>query len=275
MSKKFRTLFMIACTVLLIVSLFQIGLKVHGYFAGQNTYDAAESSFGVTTDSDLEIPAPVTEISEVSTEATERDPLIEAAASYFESYDFDALKAINDEIIGWIVIPETNISYPICQHDDNQYYLEHTYEKEANFVGSIFADYRVSHPFEDYNTILYGHRLLNQTMFSALKTYRDKETWEKNPYIFIYTPDAIRVYEIYSAFSGDPDGISYNISFSSEEDRQAFIGYTLSCAEYDTGIVPATENSFLTLSTCIGTDHSQRMIVHSVLVAYEKRTEPE
>ena len=265
--KKFfkpRTLFMIACICLLAVSLVQLGLRLREYTVGESSNDQIEQVFGVADASDA---LKVTPSSQIASDDSDVDPLIEDDLSYFSECDFDALLAVNEEIIGWIVIPGTNISYPICQHEDNQYYLEHTSDRTPSLTGAIFADYRVEAPFEEFNTILYGHRLLNQTMFSALKTYQDKEVWENHPYIYVCTPDTIYVYEIYSAFRGDPDGISYDVGIHTDEKKQTYIDYTLDCAEYDTGIIPTTEDSFLTLSTCTGTGHTQRMIIHSVLRA--------
>lgn len=277
---KTRIVFIIACICLLAVSLFQIGLRVTDYVGESSSSSQMEELFGVADASDAKAPVLPQTNPSVSNDAAETpehpsDPLIEDARSYFANCDFDALLSVNDEIIGWIVIPGTNISYPICQHGDNQYYLEHTSQRESSLVGAIFADYRVKDPFKEFNTILYGHRLLNQTMFSALKTYVDKDVWEKHPYIYICTPDNIYVYEIYAAFRGDPDGISYDVGIHSAEKKQAFLDYSLSCAAYDTGIIPPADAFFLTLSTCTGTGHSQRMIVHSVLVATEKPYQPD
>ena len=276
---KPRLIFMIACICLLAVSLVQIGLRVKDYANESSSSSQMEELFGIPDASAAEKPAvaPQTAAADKDIPSEEDakeadDPLITDALSYFKDCDFDSLLEVNDEIIGWIVIPGTNISYPVCQHDDNQYYLEHTSQKEANLVGAIFADYRVEEPFKEFNTILYGHRLLNQTMFSALKTYVDKAVWEAHPYVYIYTPGGVYVYEMYAAFRGDPNGLSYHFGIHSEEKKQAFIDYTLSCAEYETGIVPVTSDSFLTLSTCTGSGHSQRMIVHCVLVASEERS---
>lgn len=254
---KPRNLFLILCVSVLLVSVTQIGLKIKGYSDGTSTYQDAEERFGISSVQDPDTP--------VSTKAY--DPLLLQAAGCFQDCNFDALTAVNQETIAWIMIPETNISYPVCQHDDNQYYLNHTSQREASFVGSIFADYRLETPFREFNTILYGHRLLNQTMFSALKTYRQKEVWENQPYVYIYTPNQLYVYEIYSVFQGDPTGISYHTSINAKENRQNFIDYTLSNAEYNTGITPTTEDSILTLSTCTGSGHTKRLIVHCVLRA--------
>ncbi len=265
---------MIACICLLAVSAFQIGLRLKDYASAKSSSSEMDDLFGVTDPSDADIspvlPAADSTSTDVATDAAADntpDPLIEDALSYFKDCDFDALLAVNDEIIGWIVVPGTNISYPICQHDDNQYYLKHDVRRDANIAGAIFADYRVKEPFKEFNTILYGHRMLNQTMFAPLKIYVEKDEWEKHPYVYIYTPQSVYVYEIYAAFRGDPYGISYDTGIRSEEKKQSFIDYSLSCAEYETGIVPTTDDLFLTLSTCTGNGHAQRMIVHSVLVA--------
>lgn len=254
---KPQSIFLLFCIGLFVISLTQIVLKLKGYTDGNNTYQEAEARFGISSTAEPDSSAP----------QEPNDPLLAQAAGFFKDCDFDALTAVNPETIAWIVIPGTNISYPVCQHDDNQYYLDHTSQKESSFVGSIFADYRLQDPFKEFNTILYGHRLLNQTMFSALKTYRQKDVWEKHPYIYIYTPEQIYVYEIYAVFQGDPTGESYHTSINTKENRQNFIDYTLSNAEYDTGITPTTEDSILTLSTCTGKGHAKRLIVHSVLRA--------
>ena len=48
--------------------------------------------------------------------------------------DFEKLKSINDDVIGWIYVDALpDISYPIVQGKDNQTYLHQTYEKNYNF----------------------------------------------------------------------------------------------------------------------------------------------
>lgn len=53
--------------------------------------------------------------------------------------------------------------------EDNEYYLHYAYNKEPNFAGSIFLDFRNHADFQDQNTILYGHNMLNGSMFGSLK----------------------------------------------------------------------------------------------------------
>lgn len=255
---NFRTLFTIICLCALVISLFQLGKRYIAYTKGSSSNDEVTELFGAKPSSKQEILP-----SDISGDS---NPLLEDACAFFADCNFEDLLSINDEIIGWIAIPGTNINYPICQHSDNQYYLEHTSQKESNLVGAIFADYRIEEPFKEYNTILYGHRLLNQTMFSALKTYVEKNAWQECPYIYIATPDTIYVYEIFTAFQGDPDGISYDVGIHTNKKKQQFIDYALSNALYDTGITPTLEDSILTLSTCTGNGHDKRMIVQGMLL---------
>jgi len=273
MKKKLRYLYIFVCIAVLAVSLFKIGSYLFDYFKGQNTYKEAESQFGLASASSALLPSTqakpdTSETPSVETEATEveeTDPLLEAALDYFKDCDFHALQDINEDIIGWIVIPEPDISYPVVLGTDNSYYLEHTFDKKYSRVGSIFMDYRIQNPFEEKNTVLYGHHMRDKSMFAKLMNYQLKEAWDKNPYVYICTPTRVYLYEIYSAFRGDPMGLSYLIGFTSEKDTTDYINYTLKCGNYDTGITPDLEDKFLTLSTCTGNGHAQRMIVHARL----------
>ena len=77
------------------------------------------------------------------------------------------------------------------------------------------------------------------------------------------------MYHIYSVFTGDPDGLSYDLSFESDAEKQAYIDYAISHSFYETDVVPTIENQFITLSTCTGNGHEQRLIVHGVLECWK------
>src|SRR5699024_811525 len=80
-------------------------------------------------------------------------------------YDFDKLKKMNSDIVGYIEVDNTNISYPVAKSSDNSYYLNHSYTKEKNNIGSIFLDYRNDLDNLSKNNIIYGHGRLDNTMF--------------------------------------------------------------------------------------------------------------
>lgn len=112
--------------------------------------------------------------------------------------DWDELKKINKDIIGWIEIPNTNINYPILK-DENLYYLNHNFEGNANKNGSIFI--RNQDLLENQEIIIYGHNMKNGTMFSELGEYLKKDFFEKNSKIYIYTKENTYEGNVFAAYS--------------------------------------------------------------------------
>ena len=102
------------------------------------------------------------------------------------SIDWDSLKSTNEDIIGWLEIENTSINYPILKDTNNLYYLKHNYLKKYNSNGSIFT--LDSNPFNDYETLIYGHNMRNGTMFSLLGNYLNKDFLFSHQKIKIYTP---------------------------------------------------------------------------------------
>lgn len=268
MKKKGKFIYISFCVALLAISLLQIARYYLDYSKGTNSYEQAQIQFGISV-SDVPTPqihSPNQTSSTTDTDKGDTVPILKDATKIFKDCNFENLANINSDIIGWIAIPGTQISYPICQGTDNSYYLSHTFDHSENRVGAIFADYRIQEPFTGKNTVLYGHHMRDQSMFAGLMAYQDKDYREKNPYVYICTPTTVYVYEIYSAFQGDPLGLSYRLNFSSEKDTKEFINYTQSNAYYATSVAPDNDDTFLTLSTCTGNGHAKRMIVHCRLI---------
>ena len=64
----------------------------------------------------------------VNNEVQELEKTIKKEDDIYE-VDWDSLKEKNSDIIGWILMPDSEISFPIVQGQDNSYYLNHTYLK--------------------------------------------------------------------------------------------------------------------------------------------------
>lgn len=101
--------------------------------------------------------------------------------------DWDELNKINEDIIGWITIENTNINYPILKDSDRLYYLKHTFDKNYNRNGSIFTINE--NPFEDKETVIYGHNMRNGIMFSELNNYLEESFFIKHSNFMIYTKE--------------------------------------------------------------------------------------
>ena len=103
--------------------------------------------------------------------------------------DFEALQLQNPEIVGWIQIPGTPINYPVCQHSDNEYYLEHTFLDQFNLAGTVFMDYRSAADLSGRNTVMYGHHLQNGEMFARIADYSSQSEFDTIENIYYVSPD--------------------------------------------------------------------------------------
>lgn len=179
--------------------------------------------------------------------------------------NLEALRRENPDVIGWILLPGTDINYPIMQGTDNDYYLNHTWLGEENAVGSIFMEHRNSPDFSEYNTILYGHNMINGSMFSDLRHYTGAGFHRDHPYVYLMTEGGALRYEIFSAYQAELGSTTYGLSFRQEETKKEFLIHALSHSKFDMGIAPELTDRILTLSTCSGSGSGTRWVVHARL----------
>ena len=177
--------------------------------------------------------------------------------------NFTELNTINPEIIGWLRIGALDLSYPIAQAADNDYYLHRTFEGKDNFAGCIFLNCDNSKFFTDQNSIVYGHNMKNGSMFGTLKKFREQETYDDNPYFWIFTPTLIYQYRIFSAAEVATVGDPYRVRFTTS-DFQNFLNDMTTHSLLKTDVNVSTDDRIVTLSTCTG-NASTRFIVQGVL----------
>ena len=183
------------------------------------------------------------------------------------SVNFDELMKMNPDTIGWIRFhPEpSQISYPIVKGKDNSEYLKKTFSANENTLGAIFLNVDNNADFMDKNTIIYGHRMKDGSMFRHLQDYEEKSFWESNPYFYIYTPDGREItYHIYSAGQVEDTSDTYLTSFESEEAYQSFLNMTKEASLYDTGVELNAQSAIVTLSTWTSASDNHRFVVRGV-----------
>ena len=225
--------------------------------AGEETYSEVQET--VTP------PPPVQE--EPQPEEPEPEPVVycDTHAEALAKTDLSALRETNEDVVGWISIPDTPVDYPLMQGEDNDYYLNHTWDRAANSVGSIYLEHQVSPAFDDFNTIIYGHRMKNNSMFGSLKYYKDAEYWQAHPSVYIVNDDGVHRYAVFAAYEAAINEITYGLEISEDSTKQRFIEHGLTSSVIDTGVVPTEKDLVLTLVTCIGRDYSSRWVVQAVL----------
>lgn len=198
-------------------------------------------------------------------ESPESEKEKEEPKNRYLEIDFAGLKAVNPDVIAWIQIPALDISYPVVQGKDNAYYLHHLFSGESNINGSIFVDCHNQPDFTDQNTIVYGHNMKNGSMFGTLDKYQDKELFEQHPEFYLYLPDKILKYRIFSCYAGRTGSEGYRYHFPEAEDFQTFLDTVSSYRDYDTGTELSATDRIVTLSTCVNSRRNYRYLVHGKL----------
>lgn len=188
--------------------------------------------------------------------------------------DFDKLRMMNTDTVGWIRFDEPAIiNYPIVHCGDNDKYLYKTFQGYENTVGSIFVNCYNNPDFEDRNTIVYGHRMNNGTMFNKLGEYEDKSFWQDYPYFYIYKENGTEMkYHIYSVGIVNEMSPIYDWNFEDDAEFQKFIDETKASSFYDTGVEVDVDDKVVILSTCTNVREEERLVVIGVR---EEVVEPE
>jgi sortase B len=174
------------------------------------------------------------------------------------------------ETIGWVRIPGTGIDYPVVQTTDNEFYLTHNYKGDKDVKGAIYMDYRNDGIGQDRNYILYGHKMIDGSMFSDLVYYVQDGSYER--YFNNYNTVKYDNYEeetewkIFSVYVVDLDKEEYYLYTNYSEDKkfQEFIDRAYRKSILDTDIEVTIEDEIMTLVTCSFWYENSRVIIHAV-----------
>lgn len=173
--------------------------------------------------------------------------------------DINKLENEYEGATGYIDIPNTSISYPIMQGEDNSYYLKHLPNGKSNKMGSIFLDYR-NNGFNDKNTIIYGHNFNNGTMFSDLLNYKSFEFYKKHSNYKIYTSDKVIEVAIFAVYIADATKDELPINFEST-DFEDYLDMVLESNLINSEVSIDSEDNLITLCTCSNGSWKNRLIV--------------
>ena len=178
------------------------------------------------------------------------------------NYATKSLSEINSDYKFWINVEGTNIDYPVVQGNDNDFYLNHDFNKNYLPAGSIFLDYRNNFK-TDSNSVIYGHHMRNSTMFGQMEKFKDKEFFDNNKIITIKTDNTTYEYEIFAIGVYDANFGYNDVSFINEEDFDSFLKKILSKSMYNRNIV-SSKDQIITLSTCSYEYDNARIAIFAV-----------
>jgi sortase B len=264
--KKVRKILIVLLAVVFVGSVVVLVRQMIQYREGAKTYSEAEKLAGLPDFSELEAaPSASASASAFVSASASGTVYVDPYADALAAMDFSALREVNGDVLGWILIPDTKISYPLVQGADNQYYLTHTWKKQSSVVGAVFLEYSNSRDLSDFNTLIYGHRMNNGSMFAGLKYYKQKSYYESHPTVYITDDSGTWQYDIFAAYEVSTQGDTYRMGQQSDSAKQAYIDYCLSQSIYDTGVIPTVNDKMITLSTCTGNGHATRWVVQACL----------
>ena len=107
------------------------------------------------------------------------------------SVDWNKLRNMNPDIIGWIYQEGTPLNYPVVHCDSNEKYNHRLIDGSYNDGGTLFADCRHVADFSKFNFVIYGHHMLNGSMFGNIANYKSQSYYDSHPVLWYATPDAV------------------------------------------------------------------------------------
>ena len=263
-----RTVLILLCVAVFLFS----AVKLYGIYA---EYSHGTESYEELTDQYVSEAA---DAEETEPESTEIPELTEPEETTPITVDFDALLIENGDVVGWLYCEDTPINYPIVQSEDNDYYLRRLLDGTWNIAGTIFMDYRNAPDFSDWNSIIYGHNMNNDSMFGTFQDYKKQEYYEAHPVLYLLTPEQDYTIQLISGYTtsateaktyGFPDAV---------EGRDELIENALQHSTFEAEVQIGDEDRIITLSTCAYDFDDARYVLVGVLrllnAAAEESREP-
>ncbi len=170
--------------------------------------------------------------------------------------DFDALLKENEDIVGWLYLPNSPVNYPVVQAEDNNKYLRRDLKGKYLSAGTLFVDYRNDPIGTDRNYIIYGHNMKNGSMFHCLTNYKKQSYYDEHPVFYFLTPDATYEVPLVAAVTVPSDG---NIYAPNPDD--ATIADILASSSFQGNVEITDDDCLITFSTCSYEYEEARYIV--------------
>ena len=199
----------------------------------------------------------------------EPEPVLETVP---QKIDFQGLWAVNPDAYAFIEIPGTQVNYPVMQSStqEEDYYLNVTFEGVAALPGSIYSRMVNAKDFSDPITVIYGHDMLDGSYFGDLKNYVDRNFFDTYRDMYIYLPERQLHYQIIAEVVYGDMLISDSHDLKIPESVITFVdelkGIQEAQNQYAEDMTVTSKDRLVALSTCIGDRPSNRRLVVAKLV---------
>lgn len=146
--------------------------------------------------------------------------------------DWDALWAVDKNVVGWIEMENSSIDYPVAHGKDNYQYLRRLIDGTWSDAGTIFIDGDNTGDFSDRNTVIYGHHMHNEPlMFAELENFENQSYYDSHKVIMIHTPEV--EYNVYPVAGINTTGTGGYLKFKFDSDED-YLNYVNSFIERST-----------------------------------------
>lgn len=250
----------IAALAVMLFSGYKLFTISAEYARGRDTYDQTAQQFVHTTPQPSTAPTAPSMKPVGETEPPEYAPI---------TVDFNALMEVSPHVVGWIYCPDTNIHYPIVQSGNNSDYLRAAPDGSHSYAGTIFLDYRCPGDFSGYNSIIYGHNLLDESMFGTLDRYKRQDYYEAHATLYLLTPEADYRVDLIGGLSLDARSELYRTDHT-EESFSEFLETVQEQSDYQAPAEELNLSRTLTLSTCAYENEDARYIVVGALTELDR-----
>lgn len=242
---RLRTALMVILAVVFLGSGGTVVYVLHEYSVSDQKYEAASSSYTRMKEEEEPDPtyAPIT-------------------------VDFDSLRAVNEDVVGWIYCADTPIDYPLLHGETNKQYLRTDYTKEYNLNGSIFVDCDNRPGFVDANTIIYGHHMNQGAMFATLENWAEQSYYEEHPVMWLLTPEQDYQVVLVSGHHVSAYSDMYDIYAEHDENFDHYLNEAIEMSDFEPveGADVNPQRNYVMLTTCAYVFDNARYVLHGKLV---------
>lgn len=206
----------------LLISLSVLGVIIGGCFIGLHINE--KKKVNMSAEKDVVIQEKFSPQKKLSTSINNQSENTKS----IPNLNWEELQREYKDIVAWISIPGTSIDYPILQTTDNQFYLNHDYNSNPDFLGSIFMDYRQKSDFSEFNTIVYGHNVYIDSpspKFGELNNYYDNEFFDSHKDVYLFTPIKVYKGEVFAVHADSAKSKSNNIDISNENELLNYVEF--------------------------------------------------
>ncbi len=290
-SKIYRIVIVLLCAAVFIYCIFELTDIVNDYKAGEDLYGDIENAYWAAVNGFTDGNVLSMGLSNSDMPMVNYSTILAGGSVLYEPPNnpigvlngnrkflstlvhLESLRDQNPDTYGQIIIPDTEIHYPLVQCGDNDYYLNHAPDGTEMAVGSIFIDFRNHRKVEENkNIIIYGHNMLNGSMFADVQEFANKNFFMDTAHdIEIATFDAIYTFRVFSVYKTDMYDRYFQTYFKSDEEFLSFCKFREERSDFHReGIEFSSDDVIITLSTCTLGQKEGRFVVHAKLIKVEK-----